>query len=439
MSLALLTSRLFLLSFGFAMTAAIGCGGESSPADSASTQTVGSGGAGSGGAASGGAGGTSSSGTGGDGGSGAAGGAGSGGAGGSGGTGPACSPEGPFTGTPITGAEDEWIWVPTPEAKCRDGSQTGFGVRLKPGSDKLFIYLEGGGACFNGFTCSVNPGSYNEINFTGWKGTGGAMGVFDGGNDENPVKDWNAVYVPYCTGDIHAGDATGVDVEGTFSPKDQSFVGYANIGHYLKRIIPTFPGVSEVLLTGVSAGGFGAAYNYDRVAQAFCPTPVLLLDDSGPPMADPYLAPCLQAHWRGLWNLTGTLPADCAECTTPEGGGIVNYTTFLKNKYPAGRLGLISSDKDSVISLFMGFGKNDCADINGFGSALSGQVYAEGLNDLRDNYMSGSGVWGTYFIDSTTHTYLGGPGFYSTTVDSVKLTDWVGDLVGGAPLTHVGP
>jgi hypothetical protein len=26
-------------------------------------------------------------------------------------------------------------------------------------------------------------------------------------NPENPFRDWNAVFVPYCTGDVHWGDA----------------------------------------------------------------------------------------------------------------------------------------------------------------------------------------------------------------------------------------
>ena len=47
----------------------------------------------------------------------------------------------------------------------------------------------------------------------------------------------------------------------------------------------------------------------NRLAQA-----PILIDDSGPPMDDQYLAPCLQAHWRGLWGLDGNFPADCADC-----------------------------------------------------------------------------------------------------------------------------
>jgi hypothetical protein len=239
--------------------------------------------------------------------------------------------------------------------------------------------------------------------------------------------------VPYCTADVHAGSAKGVDVPGSGNPKNQDFVGYSNIGLYLSRIVPTFKDADQVLLTGISAGGFGAAFNYDRVASAFCPTPVTLLDDSGPPMADPYLAPCLQKQWRKLWNLEGDIPADCADCTLPNGGGIANYVHYLAKKWPESRVGLVSSTHDSVISLFFGYGQDDCTSQ----SPLPGGEYESGLEELRADYLSKSNHWGTYFINSTTHTYLL-TGFYSTTVNGKALNDWVGDLVAGKP-GNVGP
>ena len=231
----------------------------------------------------------------------------------------------------MTGAAaNQWTWVPVAGAKCRDGSATGFGIRLNPASTKLFIYLEGGGACFNALSCIGNSSSFGATSFNSWKGGGGAAGIFDTTNAANPVKDWNAVYIPYCTGDVHAGDLTSsVPANG---PQNQSFVGYANVGLDMQHIVPTFPGVTDVLLTGISAGGFGALYNYDRVARDFCPLPVTLIDDSGPPMSDTYLAPCLQTRWRTLWGLNATLPPDCPQAIGSNGGNIVAAITCLGKK-----------------------------------------------------------------------------------------------------------
>lgn len=408
-----------------------GCGG--GPEVETGNQPGLAGGAGGGGGASstGGQGGDSS-------GSASGGSSGSGGTGGSGAGGndaPMCPPVNPFVGEVVTAPANEWTWVPVKESLCRDGSETGFGIRLNPASDKVVIYLEGGGACFNATTCGINPGSFGQLAFDGWKGTAGGTGIFNAGSEENPLRDWNFVYVPYCTGDIHGGAADHVDVPGFTSPKNQSFMGYENLHHYLNRLVPTFSSASQVLLTGISAGGFGAAYNYDRVAQAFCPTPVTLLDDSGPPMSDKYITPCLQKQWKGLWGLTSTLPAGCPECNGPDGGGIVNYVDYIAQKYPKSRLGLISSDKDSVISTFFGFGKNDC----NLAVPLSGAEYSAGLKELRDTYLGKAPGWATYFVDSISHTYLVGPGFYSTEVDGVKLTAWVDALVNDGSPGHIGP
>jgi hypothetical protein len=239
---------------------------------------------------------------------------------------------------------------------------------------------------------------------------------------------------------VHGGDATGVDVPGNLgAPKGQSFVGYANIGHYLKRVIPTFKNATEVLLTGVSAGGFGAFYNYDRVAQAFCPTPVALIDDSGPPMTDAVMAPCLQERWRTLYNFNGTLPKDCVDCALPNGGGLANTWKLLGKKYPDRNLGLVSSDKDGTIAQFYGFGKNNCQNIDGFAQALSGAEYAAGLTEVRDMFLKPTPSWSTFFVTSTTHTYLGGNGYYNTTVMGTALTTWAAGIVDGAAAVHIGP
>src|SRR5690348_4731360 len=57
---------------------------------------------------------------------------------------PACDQRA-FPGAPITTPANQWTWVDFPEALCRDGSSTGIGVRLNPNSNKVAIYLEGGG------------------------------------------------------------------------------------------------------------------------------------------------------------------------------------------------------------------------------------------------------------------------------------------------------
>ncbi|MBA3547544.1 MAG: hypothetical protein H0T76_13755, partial [Nannocystis sp.] len=102
-----------------------------------------------------------------------------------------------------------WTWIDFPESRCRNGTTTGIGVRYGS-SDKLAIFFEGGGACFNSATCLLNDGfsNFGSFQFGAWKLGIGVGGIFNHKNADNPVADWNFIYVPYCTGDVHAGDKT---------------------------------------------------------------------------------------------------------------------------------------------------------------------------------------------------------------------------------------
>lgn len=401
-------------------------GGTGAASATGGAATAGS--AGMGGAGTAGAGGTS------------VGGASTGGTGGQGG-GPVCSPEGPFNGPPVNGVTGEWTWVDVPEAKCRNGSTTGFGVRLRPESGKLLIYFGGrnafggSGACFNGASCLQAEYEYPEWKFDVWKTNEGKKRVFKTDNDANAFKDWNAVYVPYCTGDLHSGGSTEVDVPDG-GPENQSFVGYRNVGLFLGRLVPAFPDVTKVVVMGVGAGGFGATFNYHRVAQAFCPATAILIDDAGPLMDDTYLAPCLQSRLRKLWGVNPNFPLDCTDCTVGD-GGMVNYFDYLSSRYPEGRFALISSMEDDSVRSFYGSGEDNCA---GFDSVtvlpLSESDYTDGLNTLRAEHMDGPASWASYYIPGSQHGHLD-QSYSSTTVDGIKLIDWVADVVNDKPMVHV--
>lgn len=351
------------------------------------------------------------------------------------GGGPMC-PAG-ISGTPVSGTAGQWTWVPIHDAKCRDGSSTGFGVRLRPESKNLFVYFGGQGACFNAASCLQAEYNYSSSKFDTWKNDGGAKRVFKTDNNANAFKDWNAVYVPYCTGDLHSGGATGANVPGIAS-QDQSFVGYNNVGLFLEQLVPTFQDVTKIVVMGVGAGGFGATFNFHRIAQAFCPVPTILIDDAGPLMSDTYLAPCLQHRLRELWGMNPNFPLDCAGCTG-EDGGMINYVDYLSSRYPEGRFALISSMDDETVRFFYGFGQDACANLDNFASSsLSQSDYTAGLGDLRTNHMDGPS-WASYYIPGSQHGYLDNKSYANTTVNGVDLIDWVANIVEDGPMANVGP
>ncbi|MGO9838854.1 MAG: pectin acetylesterase-family hydrolase [Polyangiaceae bacterium] len=353
-----------------------------------------------------------------------------------------------------------WQFVPVEGTMCRNGSPTGIALNLNPSSKQLMIYLEGGGACFNSITCGMNPESFpnpttNPTTCTASDGAAcvsfserlggaeGSAGIFNRADTANPVADWNFVYVPFCTGDIHAGNKPNGTIAGVTGV--QQFVGYANVARDLARIVPTFPGLTKVLLTGISAGGFGAAANYPQVARAFGGVPVYDLDDSGPFMEAPYLASCLQAEQVTNWGLDKTVLADCgSDCPDPS-NYTIDATIHTLKMYPNVPFGLVDDTGDSVISLFFGFGNDNCTAAIG---ELSESTYTMGLLDARAKVSAYKNA-GSFIFQGTVHTSLGGSTLDTVTANldddagtdagTELLSTWVSTLVNSGTVTNVGP
>jgi hypothetical protein len=378
-------------------------------------------------------------------------------------------------GTPLA-VPAGWNYYAIDGAMCRDGSPAG--IYVHHGTvNKLFIYLEGGGACSSATFCSHNPAAVDQA-FPGGAPsqgqtvggslgsvTGGAYmapyvptpasgltaayspGIFDFTNAANPVKDWSGVYVPYCTGDVHFGTADNVTIPGDGvlpALTNQHFVGYLNMQKFIGHLVPTFPNQAQVLLTGASAGGFGAGLNYGMVQDSFGSTPVVVLDDSGPPFLTADLPACIQQQWRTLWGFDAALPSDCAECTNPDGSGLTDIVKYWHHKYPHARVGLVSTVQDEVMRLFFGSSDNNCATNNAsalaVGGGYTGAQYTMGLNDLLATYQC-TGALATYYIggmnsnfpNPTYHQHIFRSEFYTVDTDtgSMTMAQWTADLLNG--------
>jgi pectinacetylesterase len=327
--------------------------------------------------------------------------------------------------TPITDLPTEtWTWVAFPDAKCRDASSTGIGVSLNPASKKLMIFMEGGGSCFDVTSCGTNASHFGEADFSARAVSsadylGLNVGILDRTKAANPVKDWSYVYIPYCTGDSHMGNnvatVAGVGV--------QQFMGYVDMGQYLDRIVPTFASVTQVLLTGLSAGGLGAAANYHQTARAFGSTPVDLIDDSGPFLESPYGA-IPTATWT-LFGLDATVGADCgSHCPNPGSFG-VDYAKYLVASYPDATFGLADSTNDGATN----------------------PMFEAGLLDIRAK-LAPYPNFGEFIFAGTDHTSIQRAVFYTRTAGGgdggaeggagMLMTDWVKDLLNGTA-TNPGP
>jgi hypothetical protein len=331
-------------------------------------------------------------------------------------------------GLPFGVAEREWSWVPVAGNRCMDGSETGIGVDLDARSGQLVVFLEGGGGCFNEPSCAsvAHQDGYGPDQMADFAGGAGGRGIFDRGDPANPLAGWSYVLVPYCSGDTHAGASEEGAVDGRVHD------GFGNLSRAMELVAGELDaasgGLERVLLTGQSAGGFGATIDFDQVQQIFGDVPVDLIDDSGPPLADATMTPCLQTLFRGAWNLAATIPADCAACTGADGGGLVNLVPFLSTKYPASRFGLISSLRDRTMRQVYGYGYPDCDNPT---PTMPADAFAAGVAELRDDVMAALPGTRAFTIDSDVHVWTSRP-LGETQVAGVSLGSWIADLVSGA-------
>ena len=313
------------------------------------------------------------------------------------------------TGSDTGATSGTWSYVPIDGAVCANGSPTGIGINVGT-SKRLVIYMEGGGACWDEATCfktSVGGQSYAQ-NLDGWDEAKFTARValmneshLSRTSANNPFKDDTFVYVPYCTGDVHAGNKVQ-----TYPEHTMSFVGRKNMDAYLAKLTTQFGDASRVVLTGSSAGGFGAAINYWRVAKAFGSVRVDLVDDSGPPFPTDQMA--YYPQWVPAWDLEGALPPDCAECA---GGNIPKIMPYYAKTYPNSRFALLSYDQDGTISFFFNLQQNDFQ-------------YQLGLMNAATFDPNANTKY--YEVAGTTHTMLRDLAAVSATP---ALATWLEDMV----------
>lgn len=305
---------------------------------------------------------------------------------------------------PITAPLKTWTWVEFPDSVCGNGQPTGVGVNLSDTSKDVVIFMQGGGACWDVNTCFVLKSAANlESGYTAASFNNEpvrAAAAFDRADPNNPFKDASFVYIPYCTGDLHMGDKVQ-RYEALGQTRDIHHKGAANMRAFLPRLRATFPDASRVLLTGASAGGYGAQLSYHLVADAFAPAPVHSLSDCGP-MVQPYDGRF--SEMKPSWNIQ--TPPGCEGCAQ----SLPVWLTHITTTYPDARFGLLAYDADQVISVY-------------FKYPLDG-TFTNALTRLRREQYDPQPNARYFVVAGTEHVMLGGLKTIKS-AQGVALLDWV--------------
>ena len=113
---------------------------------------------------------------------------------------------------------------------------------------------------------------------------------------------------------------------------------------FLARLKATFPDAEQIRLTGSSAGGYGAEFNFDQFSLTFPNARVDMLADSAQ-VVTPY-----GGRWSEMVNAwTPRFPEGCTECAKQ----LPALLDTLAARWPDRRLGLLAYDNDATLTLYL--------------------------------------------------------------------------------------
>lgn len=168
---------------------------------------------------------------------------------------------------------DKWYRITSNEMKSSDGSQ--YRAFFKKGSeDKVLVYFAGGGVSVNEETARGDFYNTKVIGIDMLSNVTMNMGGIATASDKNPFKDWTVIAFPYATGDFHAGTGEFHYTDNNGKEKILYHYGYKNFSAVMQEVME-HSGIDKadsVVVTGYSAGGFGASLFADDVFSNYFPT-----------------------------------------------------------------------------------------------------------------------------------------------------------------------
>ncbi len=296
-----------------------------------------------------------------------------------------------------------WSFVPVPGGACGNGTPYSVGVNPRPGATQVLFLVMGGGACWDAESCfeldaaSHIAEDYTRALFDRERALVSMIGWDDRGAPLNPFRESHIVFAPYCTGDLHSGDAVQ-DYPGAPGGARVFHRGAVNTQGYLDLARAAWPGLTDVRVIGFSAGGFGTQLNWGRFADAWPTADVALLGDCSP-LLQPQ--PDLYAAWRASWDMQ--TPADCTDCAST----FAAYDDYFDARYPDSRFGLMATTRDTVIRAFWGG-----ADLDPL------------LDTLVTDHLEDNATTRYFIVDSDAHVILG-DAFTLRSADGTLLVDWL--------------
>lgn len=329
------------------------------------------------------------------------------------------------------------------EAKSSDGSRWQ-GYLRKGKENKVVVYFYGGGYSNNAYMAARpldgnDTGYYNSKLNSGLNIMTSAIIKWGIGNSDknNGFKDWSFIGIPYCNGDFHSGTGQQQYTALDGTTKTIYYNGYNNYRLFMSKALQYIGTTPEkVLITGSSAGGFGASILADDVIEYFPDTDdfTVLVDGS-----------ILVTDWRKIMTEEWKSPEKFSSVLTENESNItVDSLIALHQKRSNVKILFDCSVRDfNLTQAQAGFDSGKDEIPSSIGKKEGDRLQAL-LKESVERMQSEIPDCGIYIWDKesqkdghlTVHTALGTKIYFEKFHSGKSIADWMFDAVNGDVKTY---
>ncbi|WP_411346986.1 pectin acetylesterase-family hydrolase [Paenibacillus sp. WLX2291] len=324
-----------------------------------------------------------------------------------------------------------WYRVTSSEMKSSDGSS--YRAFFKKGSaNKVIVYFAGGGVSVNEEMAKDETYNTKEIPIDILANLTMNMGGIATATDTNPFKDWTIIEFPYATGDFHAGTGEFKYIDKKGKEKILYHNGYTNYSLAMKQVMQ-LAGIDhpeDVLVTGYSAGGFGAALLADDVFTNYFPNA-----KSKTVLADASLL--LNKNWHDIATNVWKTPVQIANRLTTNNITLDSLTSLHKKYGDQVHILFDSSTRDGDLAKVQNYFDTGVMDVN----EAKADIYQKNLKTMIHEIKNQAGgylfIWdGLPWYDDprnlTMHTITATPhSFVNFKEQGISIADWIMNAVHG--------
>ena len=323
-------------------------------------------------------------------------------------------------------------WYRVSDSSMKDSEGGSYHALFKKGSEnKVMIYFAGGGVSINDETARDDTYNTKLVRPDMLANTTMNMGGLASDVEGSPFKNWSMILFPYATGDFHSGTGEFRYTDKDGKEKILYHNGYTNYTAAMKQIMEKagIENADTVLVTGYSAGGWGAAILADDIYTNYFLNAAnkTLFVDSSMALYDDWHDTAVNV-WQSPKFITDNIKTDNLT---------MDMLRHLREKYGDGiHLLYGTSTRDGDLAKVQHYFQNGIMDVDETVADIYQQTLKEAIPQFKELNVS-LFIWDgiSYYNDPrnmTSHTIIATPVVWVPFEEQNKsVAEWLTDAIDG--------